>query len=163
MWEVVCGWKYSLRNPCRRGPAHLKPDCGMEESIITAGCGMKKNMVMVRSRMYKREPMTNIKSGWVARWGEGLWNAECPSRYTFDQQGASCQPGCEDTDMPRFNPRPKSSTESSQQRILLRLISVCELILCREWGAQANKQTLHKTAKSLLCEHSLACTVKQWV
>ena len=113
--------------------------------------------------MYKREPMTNIKSGWVARWGEGLWNAECPSRYTFDQQGASCQPGCEDTDMPRFNPRPKSSTESSQQRILLRLISVCELILCREWGAQANKQTLHKTAKSLLCEHSLACTVKQWV
>ena len=80
---------------------------------------------------------------------------KCPSRYTSDQQGASCQPGCEPCDqVPRFNP-PSPSFRIFLQKILLLLLhrfSVCELILC----SQRPGQTLHKMASALLCEHFLA-------
>ena len=90
--------------------AHLKPDRGMEESIIMARC--------VGIAEWTRT--LNYQSAW-SRWvGEEKDSGmQCPSRYTSDQQGASRQLECEPRDMPSFNPpasfRRSSSCVFSQQ------------------------------------------------
>ena len=87
--------------------AHLKPDRGMEESIIMGRCGGDEETI------FEGINYQSAWSRWVGR-GEGLWNADCPSRYTSDQQGASCQLECEPRDMPRFDPPPPPQCVFSQ-------------------------------------------------
>ena len=52
------------------------------------------------------------RGGWEKEKDSGM---QCPSRYTSDQQGASCQLGCEPRDMPRFNPPPPPLASSLSQ------------------------------------------------
>ena len=126
---------------------HLKPDRGMEESIIMARCvGIGEWTRTVKGTQWRNQ----LSICMVAVGGRRRRTLECsvPAVTPLASRGRLANWGVNSATCQELI---LLQVSGCSQRILL--LSVCELILCRH----RPRQTLHKMASVLLCEVLLAC------